>query len=239
MTDEEIEVRRERLSAQKRAFLEKIKQKNSVEQEAGPRIPARTQPASSVVLSFAQQRLWFMHQLDPQAANYHLPVSVRLRGPLQIDILERCLTEITQRHEILRTTFSLEEDQPRQHIHPGGSVELRQIDLSVLPEERRENEARIRIREFFQQPFDLERGPLWRTCVLFLGREDYILATCLNHMIADGWSIEVLLTGESNCRMPRHCSHYRQIIRDHSSRARRAQVARRSFLSGSSRISGG
>src|SRR4029453_16312911 len=113
-------------------------------------------------LSFAQQRLWFLDQLYPGHAQYNLPSAVPLTGPLEVAVLEQCLSEIIRRHEILRTTFAAANGQPVQVISPSRPVSLPVIDLQDLPRAEREAEAQRLANEEAQRPFDLARGPLLR-----------------------------------------------------------------------------
>src|SRR5215467_6209508 len=111
-------------------------------------------------LSFAQQRLWFLHLLDPQSAAYNMPFALRLLGQLDIPALERTLNEIVRRHEVLRTTFDALEGEPAQLIAPTLSLELPLTDLSSLPLEARETETRRLAIEHASRPFDFARGPM-------------------------------------------------------------------------------
>jgi amino acid adenylation domain-containing protein len=143
-------------------------------------------------LSFAQERLWFIDQLEPGTGIYNLPVAYRLRGPLDVVALERSLNEIVRRHEILRTTFSVAEDRPIQAIASSLKVKVRLIELGELDERTREVEADRLVSRESQRPFDLVNGPLLRTSVLRLAQEECILLIVLHHIISDGWSLAVL-----------------------------------------------
>jgi amino acid adenylation domain-containing protein len=144
-------------------------------------------------LSFAQQRLWFLHQLDPAAATYNIPGALRLSGRLDVQALERTLRAIADRHEALRTTFAVSGEQPVQRIAPRSDLRLPVVDLSALPEEDAGNEAgRIAVAEG-RRPFDLRRGPLLRALLVRLGADEHRWIACFHHIIADGWSFGVLL----------------------------------------------
>ncbi|CAG0927432.1 partial arthrofactin-type cyclic lipopeptide synthetase C, partial [Thermoflexales bacterium] len=144
-------------------------------------------------LSFAQERLWFLDQLEPGNVAYNIPVAVRLQGRLDIAALEHSLSAIVQRHEILRTTFALHEEQPIQVIAPAEPVRLQQMDLADLPQTEREGQARQVIAEDVQRSFDLTHGPLLRALLLGLNEQEHILLLNLHHIIYDGWSMGVLL----------------------------------------------
>jgi amino acid adenylation domain-containing protein len=144
-------------------------------------------------LSFAQQRLWFLDQLEPNSAFYNISGAVRLEGTLKVDLLERTFAEIVRRHEILRTTFTLLEEQPVQVISEPAADTLPLIDLSHLPaSEHRAETARYANIEA-SRPFDLERGPLLRVELLRLSAEEHVLLVTMHHIISDGWSIGILI----------------------------------------------
>jgi non-ribosomal peptide synthetase component F len=143
-------------------------------------------------LSFAQQRLWFLDQYEPNGAVYNLPSVRRLKGTVNVAALEASLNEIIRRHESLRTTFSLVENEPVQVIAPSLIISLDATDLRDYRAEQREEKARRLVREEAERPFDLSRGPLFRCKLLRLGKEEYILLLALHHIVSDGWSMGVL-----------------------------------------------
>jgi amino acid adenylation domain-containing protein len=143
-------------------------------------------------LSFAQQRLWLAHQLDPGSSAYHVSNAVRLAGVLDVEALDQALTELVRRHESLRTRFVEVADEPVQLIDPAGLLPLPVIDLSMLSESEREAAVVRMAKEQAQQPFDLERGPLVRTALLRLGAEAHILLFTLHHIISDAWSLGII-----------------------------------------------
>ena len=147
----------------------------------------------SFPLSFAQQRLWFLEQLEPGLVAYNLGGAVRLQGPLDIACLEKALRTIVARHESLRTTFRTEGDHPVQIVSEANTFHLPMIDLTGLPAEQREEEA-LRLASIEgQRPFDLVRGPLFRTALYRLGPEHHILMLSMHHIVTDGWSIGVFV----------------------------------------------
>ncbi|HSK78180.1 MAG TPA: amino acid adenylation domain-containing protein, partial [Thermoanaerobaculia bacterium] len=144
-------------------------------------------------LSFAQQRLWLIDQLQPGTPLYNLPVVLRVEGPLDAAVLARSLGEIVRRHEALRTVFFVEGDSPVQGIQPPAPFVLRRVDLSGLPEPEREARARALIREEAGRPFDLARDPMLRGLLLRLAAEDHAVALTLHHAASDGWSLGLLV----------------------------------------------
>jgi amino acid adenylation domain-containing protein len=145
-------------------------------------------------LSFAQQGLWFLDQLEGQSATYNVPQAVRLEGSLHITALEQTLREIVQRHEILRTTFSMSDGKPRLVIHPPiAYYPLPITNLEALPEEEQTTEVQRLANKDAELPFDLSKGPLFRATLLQLGSHTYVLLLNMHHIISDVWSIGVLL----------------------------------------------
>src|SRR5262249_3505299 len=148
--------------------------------------------ADTMPLSFAQQRLWFLDQLEPGNPVYNMPRGVRLRGELNLAALERALSELVRRHEALRTTFRELHGEPVQVIGNPEPFTITVADLSRLPEATREEETRRLIREEVQRPFDLATGPLMRARLLRLSQEEHVLLLSLHHIVSDGWSMGVL-----------------------------------------------
>lgn len=144
-------------------------------------------------LSFAQERLWFMDRLHPASTAYNVPVALRLEGELDLGALRRSFDEIVRRHEVLRTTFAVAGEEPRQRVGPARPVPVPVIDLSRLDEPRRGSEARRQSRSATRQPFDLARGPLLRIRLLRLGPGEHAALGALHHIVSDAWSIGVLV----------------------------------------------
>ncbi|NTX63938.1 non-ribosomal peptide synthase/polyketide synthase [Myxococcus sp. CA051A] len=144
-------------------------------------------------LSFAQQRLWFLDQLEPLSASYNVPGAVRMTGPLNRDALARTFQELVRRHEALRTTFRSVNGVAVQIVAPESPVVLHDVDLEGLPEERREAEARRHVEQAVLLPFDLTVGPLLRVTLVRLSAEAHVLVVVLHHIVSDGWSTEVLV----------------------------------------------
>nr|MBA3455839.1 amino acid adenylation domain-containing protein [Deltaproteobacteria bacterium] len=142
-------------------------------------------------LSHAQQRMWFLHQLDPASAAYAMSFARRLRGPLDSEALRRAIEQLVHRHEPLRTVFPFPGGEPYQQIHPPARWELVVEDHSMLDEVARERElARIESEEA-TRPFDLAVGPLVRTRLVRLSDEDHVLWVTMHHIVSDGWSMRV------------------------------------------------
>ena len=144
-------------------------------------------------LSFAQQRLWFLQQMNPQSPAYNMPVASRLSGALNATALQQALNAIVERHESLRTTFQMVDAQPLQVISPRAALVLPLHDLTHLPETARAAEAHRLMLENLKQPFDLANGPLMRAALFRLNLEDHMLLVTMHHIISDGWSISVLV----------------------------------------------
>ena len=142
----------------------------------------------SLPLSFAQQRLWFLDQLEPHCTTYNLSIATRFSGTLNIMALEKSLNEIVRRHEILRTIFPSANGQPLQVIIPETIVTLPVVDLSHTPKRKREAECQQIIHKDMQQSFDLSQGPLVRFKLLILTTEEYLLLLTAHHIVYDGWS---------------------------------------------------
>ncbi len=143
-------------------------------------------------LSFAQQRLWFINQLDPNGNAYNITGAVKVAGRLDVDALRRGLNEIVRRHEILRTNFVSERGEPWQVICEQRELELPVKDLSNLPEDERMAAAEAIASEEARRGFDLSHGPLLRTKLLKLDGQRHVLLVVMHHIVSDGWSIYVL-----------------------------------------------
>jgi amino acid adenylation domain-containing protein len=144
-------------------------------------------------LSFAQQRLWFIDQLEPGGSVYNFPAAVRLKGPLNMAALKQSLDEIVKRHEALRTTFAIVDGRPVQVIAPHLTLALPIVDLRGLPEFERESEVQRLATSEAQRPFDLAEGPLVRTTVLRLGEDEHVGLLTMHHIVTDGWSTGILI----------------------------------------------
>jgi amino acid adenylation domain-containing protein/non-ribosomal peptide synthase protein (TIGR01720 family) len=148
----------------------------------------RTQP---LPLSFAQQRLWFIHQLEPDNPSYHCPAAIRITGPLDVRALHRSLSEIVRRHEVLRTSFPTEDGRTYQSISPVFYLPLPVIDLIGMSAS--DDWAEGIARAEFDRRFDLGRGPLLRVLLLRLGTDEFVLLLTIHHIASDGWSVGILI----------------------------------------------
>ena len=145
-----------------------------------------------LLLSFAQERLWFLHQLEPSSPYYNVPSALRLSGKLDIEALDRALREIVRRHEVLRTTFRAISGKPIQIVHPEVELRLHVLRWPELRAEEREEAARKEAAEEARRPFDLATGPVFRARLLVLGEDDHVLLLTLHHIVSDGWTRGIL-----------------------------------------------
>ena len=191
-----VQQRIAQLSPEKRELLLRtLRTRGEAAPDAPPPIAARKRNPNQAVASYAQQRLWFLWQLEPESAAYNMPGALRCRGKLDYDALKRCLDEIVRRHETLRTTFrENEEQQPIQVVGPPDiGMPLKRLSLVHLPEEEREAEAARLASIEGHTPFDLSKGPLFRATVIELGPDDHAFLLTMHHVISDGWSVGVLI----------------------------------------------
>ena len=180
------------LPAEKRSLFLDALRREEVDFALFP-IPSSEGVAGRDRLSFAQQRMWFLWQLDPQSAGYNLPLSVCLDGELDITALERAFSLLVERHESLRTTFFQDDEQVWQRIAPPSPVSIEVRDLHQVAEPQRWAQAQEHMRSEASQAFDLEHGPLMRVLLLRIDATRHVLLLTLHHIITDGWSMGVLL----------------------------------------------
>jgi len=175
------------LSPAQQALLEKWRRGGGQSQESG--IPRHHGTAP---LSFAEERLWFLQVMEPDAYAYNVAVVWKLAGPLDEDALRRSLAEIVRRHEVLRTTFEMRDEAPVRVVASRGSFPWPSCDLSALPAARREAELDTLLRRDARRPFDLGRGPSFRSCLYRLADERHAFALNLHHVVCDAWSLGIL-----------------------------------------------
>ena len=147
-------------------------------------------PGVEAPLSFAQERLWYLDQLEPGSAAYTVPAALRLRGPLDADALDRALRALVARHESLRTVVAEADGRPVQRVLPAEGWRVQRADLAAAPDP--EAALAARAREDAARPFGLARGPLFRAALLRLGKDDHALLLAMHHVVTDGWSLGVL-----------------------------------------------
>ncbi|RED45827.1 non-ribosomal peptide synthetase [Aestuariispira insulae] len=148
---------------------------------------AKADRSKPLPLSFAQQRLWFLDRMGQTGSAYHMPLGLRLQGPLDRVRLQQALNGLQDRHESLRTSFPDQSGTPRQEIHPPGQpFPLECLDLSA-----KDGHLGRRIEEEVSKPFDLAKGPLARASLIRLGTEEHLLLVTLHHILGDAWSMGV------------------------------------------------
>ncbi|MBS0181972.1 MAG: amino acid adenylation domain-containing protein [Nitrospira sp.] len=165
--------------------------KDGAATQSPPLVPvAHTGPLPT---SFAQQRLWFLAQLEPDSPFYNLPAGFRLRGKLDVDLLTAGLNQVIARHEALRTVFQETDGQPAQIVLPSVTIEIPVVDLRDVPAEERPALLIKQTKSEAQRIFDLTGGPLVRARVWRIEEEEYVLLMTLHHIVSDGWAMDVLI----------------------------------------------
>ena len=154
---------------------------------------------ASFPASFAQQRLWFLDQLEPGTAAYNLVRAFRITGPLDVRALTSAIRAVVRRHEALRTVFETVEGEARQVVLSDVDVQVPIVDVTHLPR-REAQSAALRIAgEEGKKPFDLTKGPLFRALLVRLSRDQYLLVLAMHHIVTDGWSISILFRELARC----------------------------------------
>jgi amino acid adenylation domain-containing protein len=146
-----------------------------------------------LALSFGQERLWFLDQLEPGSAQYNVPAAVRLAGRLDVGALDQALVAVLERHEILRTVFPTEKGRARQLILPEVSFALPVEDLGALSPSERDAHLGLEAKVEATTPFALAKGPLVRARLLRLSDDEHVLLFTLHHIVSDGWSLGILV----------------------------------------------
>jgi amino acid adenylation domain-containing protein len=165
-------------SEQKRALLAEL-------------LDQRSKTAEVYPLSFSQERLWFLDQLQPGNPAYNIPAAYQLPGRIDLDLLERAFKEILRRHEILRTVFGIADGRPVQIVRSEAAFSMERLDLRRLPEAERRKRAAELFAEEAHASFDLSNGPLLRAKAVRLGEEEHLLILVLHHIVADAWSMRI------------------------------------------------
>ncbi|MEG3973100.1 amino acid adenylation domain-containing protein [Microcoleus sp. herbarium8] len=190
---EQILARRHQLSASKQALLAQ-RLRGEIQSDSPMNLIPRRSSTDPAPLSFPQQRLWLLQQIDRINPSYNEHAAIQLKGLLNVPALERSLNEIVQRHESLRTTFKMMEGQPVQIISPSLTLKLPTVNLSDdLPLSEQKNQIQRIAIEQSQSLFDLAQGPLLRWTLLQIGQQDYVLLVTMHHIICDGWSYGVMM----------------------------------------------
>jgi len=180
----------EQLRMHKTSIIEILKQSSDVERVS----PLVKQPRSDAMpLSFGQQRLWFIDQLEGGGEAYNMPSVRRLAGGLDVKALQSALDTLVERHEVLRTVFRSVDGEPVQTIEEPRRFALREVDLSGMSESERARETLRHIEEEAKAHFDLSVGPLIRGRLLRLSEQEYVLSLTMHHIVSDGWSLGILL----------------------------------------------
>ncbi|HEX3681791.1 MAG TPA: amino acid adenylation domain-containing protein, partial [Bryobacteraceae bacterium] len=172
------------------AFAKRVEEARRFTEDVAP-VLARADRSAELPLSFAQQRMWFVDQLEPGTAAYNIPFGLRLKGELDVAAFQHGLEEIVRRHEVLRTAFPSRNGKPVQEIAEELKLHIGTLDLSALEMEAREGEARRCARYQAEAPFDLNSGPLVRAQLVRLAAEDHLLLVTMHHIISDGWSLGI------------------------------------------------
>ena len=170
--------------------------------------PSTKLSPSTGTLSFAEQRLWVVDQVEPNHPFYNLPLAARIRGPLDVDLLTGSLNDCVARHETLRSRYVVVDGEPHRRVDTEGSVDVSLMEVPIaaersdqvtgqdgLPDIATELPDAVSdaIRAEARRPFDLTRGPLLRAAVYRLGPEDHVVLLTMHHIVSDGWSMAVLL----------------------------------------------
>ncbi|MFP2931843.1 amino acid adenylation domain-containing protein [Pyxidicoccus sp. 3LG] len=158
-----------------------------------PPLRRRPEGAGVIPASYAQQRIWFIQQLEPNSTAYHIPLAISLKGPLEVSSLERALTELVRRHEVLRTTFTSHHGELVQQVHAPASVHLPQVDATGHTPEARQSVLDAQAGLDGRTPMDMGTGPLLRCTLLRFAPDDHVLLLSVHHLVVDGWSVGLLV----------------------------------------------
>ncbi|QAX84357.1 non-ribosomal peptide synthetase [Pseudomonas sp. DTU12.3] len=153
-------------------------------------IPEVQSAFASLGLSYAQERQWFLWQLEPGSAAYHIPMALRLRGQLDVAALQRSFDSLIERHQTLRTVFVHDGERPQQEIRANAALTIVEQSLAA---DTADGVLQQLIESEIQQPFDLAEGPLLRVKLLHLGADDHVLILIQHHIVSDGWSMRVMV----------------------------------------------
>ncbi|MCA9886230.1 MAG: hypothetical protein KC708_24830, partial [Anaerolineae bacterium] len=182
----EINERREQLSEAQRALLKKRLQGRNATAAASKPIITKLEGSGPAPASFGQQRLWFLHQLNPQSAAYNMVNAVRIQGELNSDLVKRSLQVVVARHEALRTTFAMHNDQLVQVVHDEMDIPLNQRNINSI------DSYEAAIVAVGQEPFDLAEGPLVHAELISNQPNDAMLVLVIHNIVCDEWSVDLI-----------------------------------------------
>ncbi|WP_051775011.1 non-ribosomal peptide synthetase [Paenibacillus tyrfis] len=183
----------QKMKSLSQAQLNRVLERIGSKKKGTTTIPRRDHTEGETGLSLAQQRLWFMWLLDPDNPFYNVPGVLHLTGTLDLRALERSLSGIVRRHEVLRTAFIEEEGRAVQRLVSAGDFRLSFIDFSALPEPDKSKEAERIVQEEASRPFHLGEAPLLRGLVVRMAPEEHLFVVVMHHMVSDGWSLGVFV----------------------------------------------
>src|ERR1051326_3066126 len=158
-----------------------------------PLMPVAGRQQENSPLSSSQLRMWFIDKLETTSPVYIIPIALRIKGQLNVNVLQECLNEVVRRHETLRTNFLTADGLPYQIIHPTVTATLPIIDLQALPADEREAQALSLVKAEARKRFNLEKDQLLRTTLMRLNEQEHILLFAMHHIISDGWSLSVVV----------------------------------------------
>ena len=180
------------VSDEEREILAYLMEKERLSQMGSRRVAPR-QNSGPAPLSFAQQRLWLLEQMSVTGAAYNWSIALRISGELDIDLVDATLTEIVRRHEVLRSTIHVEDEDPFQVVSPLEPIHAEFMDLMDMPRDELQDKVQSMVNNAKKDTFDLEKGPLLKARLLRLREQDHALILSMHHIVSDGWSLNVLL----------------------------------------------
>ena len=182
---------------QRRLFLAKLREEGK-DFSLLP-LPVSRHDCAQIPLSFAQQRLLFLWQLEPHSAAYNMAAGLRLKGSLNESALSRSFDHLLARHEVLRTVFHTDGDQAHQVILEQQKIALDRLDLTGTAVQEREKVLAQHVQDVTAQPFDLRHGPLLRASLFALADDEFVLVVSMHHIVSDGWSMDVMVKEFVQC----------------------------------------
>ena len=188
----DLQQKLKQLSPEKRALLlKKLQLKEKIKKQTLV-IPKRAN-VDELPMSEAQKRLWFLQQLEPNSPFYNIPAAIQMKGKIVVHVLQQAINKVVERHEILRASYSVSQNQPVQNICSMLDVSIGIIDISEHPQLKQEELIHDLANKEAQIPFDLSLGSLIRASLIRLDDSDHVLLFTLHHIVADGWSVPILI----------------------------------------------